>query len=159
MYNMKNDFDKICSFTSKLCLCRSTPEIGGPACEGTPGPSSSSADQQTSEAGTSSAHLQTPGPSFSSADPLHHPTNAEPIDPADWRSVLTDAVRTGLVLRGPFQISSDFTFSKRKDGRSHYMYRTLVNGENQSEVGLSTQERTMQCTAFAVNFFPKRIYD
>src|SRR4029434_10221966 len=60
-----------------------------------------------------------------------HPPQGEPIDPADWPA-LCDPVRTELACRGPYQISPDFTFPKRDDGRSchhNHFYRKLVNGE------------------------------
>ena len=57
------------------------------------------------------------------------------IDPADW-SHTCDTVRTELVSREPYQVTSVFTFSKCKDGRScssslshHHLNRELVNGE------------------------------
>uniref|UniRef100_A0A3Q1EGE4 TTF-type domain-containing protein n=1 Tax=Acanthochromis polyacanthus TaxID=80966 RepID=A0A3Q1EGE4_9TELE len=51
----------------------------------------------------------------------------------DWPSVLSDADRTEIVRRGPFQVDPSFTFPRRQDGRCfyyHYMYRKLINVEN-----------------------------
>lgn len=49
----------------------------------------------------------TPSTSTSATD-----IKAEPIDPADW-PVLSDKVRTELVLRGPYRIQRSFTFPKK----------------------------------------------
>lgn len=87
--------------------------------------------------------------------------SAAPVDPADWPSPLTDKVRTELVLRGPFQSESSFTFPQQKAGRRcqhEYFSRLLVNGEKvrRSWLTCSVKDDGLHC--FCCKTFSKRDY-
>lgn len=58
-------------------------------------------------------------------------SSTAPIDPGEWPAV-SDAVRTEMVEREPYQVIGDFQFPKRKDERSchhYYFSRKLSNKE------------------------------
>ncbi|XP_071060272.1 zinc finger MYM-type protein 1-like isoform X2 [Pseudochaenichthys georgianus] len=85
-----------------------------------------------------------------------------PTDPADCPSHLTDTMRTEFVRRGPYQITPDFIFPRRDDGRScHHQYfsRTLVNGERikRSWVTYSKKKNSLFCFCCQL-FSPKQIH-
>lgn len=73
-------------------------------------------------------------------------TLVELLDPADWPA-MTDKVRTELVHRGPCQLTPDYIFPKRADGRGchhHYFFRKLQNGEKMRRSWLVYSKKSQQ---------------
>lgn len=96
----------------------------------------------------------TPSTSTSATD-----IKAEPIDPADW-PVLSDKVRTELVLRGPYRIQQSFTFPKEPgdDRRCQHSYfqRQLINGEKVRRSWLTYSKKKDCVYCFCCKLFSKK---
>ena len=84
-----------------------------------------------------------------------------PTDPADWPAHLTDTIKTEFVRRGPNQLTPDFIFPRRDDGRScHHQYfsRTLINGERIKRSWLTYSKTKNSLFCFCCQLFsPKHI--
>lgn len=112
--------------------------------------------------GTSTAcTVQQPEDTLSTQPEEHDESlKAAPLDPADWPS-LSDKERVELVHRGPYQLTSDFDFPKREDGRSchhNYFYRQLINGERIKRSWMVYSIKTNSLYCFCCKLFSQKTY-
>uniref|UniRef100_UPI00358EB2DD zinc finger MYM-type protein 1-like n=1 Tax=Myxine glutinosa TaxID=7769 RepID=UPI00358EB2DD len=133
-----------------------------------------SSDSETSGASTPSSDVtasaaevvtEVPQPSTSSTDipsaTSQYPVAAQQQDPFDWPSILSDADRTDIVRRGPFQVAPAFTFPRRQDGRRfhhHYIYRTLINEETIKRSWLVYSRKNNAVYCFCCKLFSSKTY-
>ncbi|XP_070406261.1 zinc finger MYM-type protein 5-like [Nothobranchius furzeri] len=82
------------------------------------------------------------------------------MDPADWPQQLTDAVKSELVSRGPYEVKPDFTFPKNEDGRSfhHHVHRQLVNGEKIKRTWLMYSPKRDSLYCFCCKLFSQKAF-
>ena len=85
-----------------------------------------------------------------------------PTDPADWPAHLMDTIKTEFVLRGPNQVTPDFIFPRRDDGRScHHQYfsRAVIHGERIKRSWLTYSKKEKQSFLFLLStVLPKTIF-